>query len=338
MAAERWGAPPDEPYLKAVSALFARSGRDKPVDLLRWQYLNGVAGPATVCGYDTADGALGAHYATVPRSLWIHGRVHPAAQSIDVMTREEWRDRGLYLRLAKRAYGRLQQAGTELVFGFPNETAAPGFFGPLQWEPLGAVPLVARPLLLGAVAGRVPALRSSRLAHGSIVEVPEVPEEVEELWKRFSPQLRVAVVRDYRFLRWRIDERPGVDYVRLAAYERGSLVAFTTVGVAHRFGRRVGQILELLVDPAHDARGGALLRAAIGVARRRGCVAVLGWVPRTSPVGHHFHRAGFGRVPRAVMPVELFSGLRIFDRRDTALLDCLDPSAWYFSYLDSDTV
>lgn len=339
MSAEVWGVPPDGAYLDRVEALFAAADRDKPVDLLRWQYRDGVAGPATTVALEAAPGVFGAHYATVPRQLLLNGQVHRAAQSLDVMTSREWQGRGLYLRMAPPVYERLAADGVEVVFGFPNDDAAPGFFGPLGWENLGPVPLLGRPLPRGMAIARLPALRrGAALRSGSLVEVAEVPEQVESLWQRIAPQLRVAVVRDHAFLRWRLDERPGTDYVRLGAYERGRLVGFAVVGVAQRGGTRVGQVLELLVDPSTHGVGRQLLRGVLGVAAGRGCALALAWNSRRSPTYSLLRRMGFFAVPRSVQPIGVHVGVRVFDRRRLQLLECLDPSAWYLSYLDSDTV
>lgn len=335
MSAEVWGVPPDDAYLAQVEALFGGADRDKPVELLRWQYQDGVAGPATTVALESAPGVFGAHYATVPRRLWLHGEVHRSAQSLDVMTSEAWRGRGLYLRLAPPVYERLAADGVEVVFGFPNDAAAPGFFGLLGWERLSAVPLLARPLPSGVLAGHLPTKRA--LGRG-LVELAEVPEQVERLWSRVAPQLRVAVVRDHAFLRWRLDDRPGVDYVRIGAYERGRLVGFAAVGLAERRGTRVGQVLELLVDPSSETVGGRLLRGALRVAAAHGCVLALAWSSPGSPTYARFRQAGFVGLPRAVQPVDVHVGVRVLDRRRRDLLECLDPSAWYFSYLDSDTV
>jgi len=229
----RWADPPDEAFLGDISALFARNGRDKPRDVLRWQYLDGVAGPATAVGLTGADG-LGALYATVPRRILVDGRVVAGAQSLDVMTDAEWRGRGLYLRMAADAYRRMSAAGTSLVYGFPNGEAMPGFRGELGWETFGPVPFLVRPLPRSAARRRagLHADRpgAERLLPG-IIECVELPDDIDGLWRRVARGLRVAVVRDAEFLQWRLYERPDADYRLFAAYLKGRLVAFGGVSV-----------------------------------------------------------------------------------------------------------
>ncbi len=338
MTEQVWGDPPDDAYLTAVQQLFADADRSRTLDALRWQYLHGPAGAGMTRGIRNDAGGLGVHYAVVPRRLSIRGSEVSAVQSLDVMTDEAWKGRGLYLRLAEDVYTRLAERNVQAVYGFPNEVAAPGFFESLGWESLGPVPLVVRPLPTAAVAA--PGLHRGAGAVGvhGIVELSEVPESVELLWHRIAAQLRVTAVRDYAFLRWRLDERPDVDYVRLGAFERGRLVGFGALAVGRRYGQRVGQVLDLLVDPAAERSGANLLRGMLSVARRRGCRVALAWNPRFAPNQLYFRRAGFLRAPAALQPVRVFAGVRVFNRRKPELLEAFDPSAWYFSYLDSDSV
>jgi GNAT superfamily N-acetyltransferase len=336
----RWADPPDEAFLGDISALFARNGRDKPLDVLRWQYLDGVAGPATAVGLTGAEG-LGALYATVPRRVLIDGRVVAGAQSLDVMTDAEWRGRGLYLRMAADTYRRMSAAGTSLVYGFPNGEAMPGFRGELGWETFGPVPFLVRPLPRSAARRRA-GLRADRpsaerLLPG-IIGCTDLPDDIDGLWRRFARGLRVAVVRDAAYLRWRLCERPGADYRLFAAYVKGRLVAFGGVSVIDRHGARIGYVLELLVDPAEPRAGRTLLRQLARHAGSRGADLLMAWNTPRSPTRSIFRSAGFAPLPEAVRPVELHYGCRVFDRRDPNLLACLAPDSWYLSYLDSDTV
>jgi GNAT superfamily N-acetyltransferase len=263
----------------------------------------------------------------------VHGREVRAAQSLDVMTSTAWRGRGLYLRLATQVYDRLAEDGTEVVYGFPNEEASPGFFGPLGWVPLGPVPLLARPLPTGLVGGM--------RVHGRaacMVELDEAPDEIDALWARIAPVLSVTVPRDREFLQWRLFERPGADYVVLGMRERGRLVGVGAVGLGERQGRRVAHLLDLLVDPGDDRAGRRLLRELLRVAARRRAHAMLAWCPTSAPIRPLLRLNGFTPVPAALLPIRVNVGVRVFDRRRRQLLTCLDPSAWYLSYLDSDTV
>jgi hypothetical protein len=335
-----WADPPDEAFLHDISALFARNGRDKPLDVLRWQYLDGVAGPATAVGL-TGVGGLGVLYATVPRRILVDGRVVAGAQSLDVMTDAECRGRGLYLRMAADAYRRMSAAGTSLVYGFPNGEARPGFRDELGWETFGPVPFLVRPLPRSAARRRAGLLAdrpgAERMLPG-IIECTELPDDIDGLWQRVARGLRVAVVRDAEFLQWRLYERPHADYRLFAAYLKGRLVAFGGVSVIDRHGARIGYVLELLVDPAEPRAGRALLRQLAHHAGSCGADLLMAWNTPRSPTRPIFRWAGFAPLPEAVRPVELHYGCRIFNRRDPYLLPCLAPDSWYLSYLDSDTV
>jgi GNAT superfamily N-acetyltransferase len=97
-----------------------------------WFYLRNPTGPACVCLY-IEDGELLGHYSTIP--TWLRKGDAPvyAHRSMTTMVHPKAQGRGLFTTLATRAYGRLEQEGVALVYGFPNQNSAGTFGRSLGW-------------------------------------------------------------------------------------------------------------------------------------------------------------------------------------------------------------
>lgn len=75
-----------------------------------------------------------AFYGVIPTLLWYGGKSMLAAQSADTMTHHDYRNLGLFTRLANHTYTLCKLEGVRLVFGFPNQNSLPGFMNKLDWH------------------------------------------------------------------------------------------------------------------------------------------------------------------------------------------------------------
>lgn len=80
------------------------------------------------------NGEPAAYYGVFPCILYNkHGEIL-ACQSGDTITHIRHQRKGLFVHLAKITYELALKEGIKLVFGFPNENSAPGFYNKLGWE------------------------------------------------------------------------------------------------------------------------------------------------------------------------------------------------------------
>jgi len=52
----------------------------------------------------------------------------------------------------------------------------------------------------------------------------KVPEEVQDCWDKYKSKYKVLLVRDYKYLNYRYNERPDVDYATLLARLKGEII------------------------------------------------------------------------------------------------------------------
>lgn len=119
--------------------------------MLRWQYFEPTAGPLLVDFALTRGTSprLAAIYAVCPMRMQFGGRRVLGLQSLNTLTDEAFRGRGLFVSMATALYKRGMTFEAEAVYGFPNGNSAHGIFKRLQWHTLDPMPILFRPMRTG---------------------------------------------------------------------------------------------------------------------------------------------------------------------------------------------
>lgn len=113
-------------YAQLFSVCFPEARKLSDTDYLRWLYVENPLG--AVVGFNARDGErLVAHYACVPMSIMIDGRVCRALLSLNTATHPDFQGKGLFTRLADLTYEAGANAGMDLVYGVANANSTPGF-------------------------------------------------------------------------------------------------------------------------------------------------------------------------------------------------------------------
>ncbi len=341
---------PDAADLERMHRVFADHGGKRSLRSFEWQYLRNPAGALYVdLAEDETTGALASVYASLPQLLRVGGRVGLALQSLDTLTAEAYRGRGLFPKLAKSLYSRAAADGASLVFGFPNGNSAPGFFSRLEWTSLDPVPFLVRPMRTSYIARRLPlgplsakvpdvalpAPAPSLDAGEDIRVLRAFDSEVDDLWWSVAGVDTVAVERNAAYLNWRFVDKPDEHYLIHGLYDGGGLQGVVVSCTKEKHGGRVAYILELLYRPGRADVGRALLRTALRCAALARADLALAWCFDHSPTRAAFRSTGFFTLPERLRPIELHVGAHAF--RPTEL-PVGNRRSWYLSYADSDTV
>ena len=127
--------PYDHHDLGELREIFTRCfGGDVDEGYFRWKYLEGPAGQA-MSYVARKEGRIAAYYGVLPEHYMVDGVRTIVYQSMDTMTHPEHRGQGLFPRLAKATYARVQEStgGLHLI-GYPGPTAIKGFTKRLGWS------------------------------------------------------------------------------------------------------------------------------------------------------------------------------------------------------------
>jgi len=255
------------------------------------------------------------------------------AQAVDSYVAPEMRGKGLFTTLAKSYAEHAAASGMDLVWGFPNDNAAPAWFGKLGWERHGQVPFLVKPLRAGYILRklRVPGdFPLSRRRDEGLTPVTAVGDWVDDVWDRFSANITCATIRGRAFLNHRLFAGPAASDYRVVA-DPGAKGAIVATREAEKHGGRIAYLME--------AMGGntlpAMLNSEMARLRTGGTELVLAWSYPWSPNYKTLRACGFYPLPERLRPIRIWFGAR----PSSALGICAQQREnWYLSYLDSDTV
>ncbi len=265
-------------------------------------------------------------------------------QAIDTAVHSSCRGQGLFVKMGSLAQDPAAVGG-EVLWGFPNANAAPGWYGRLGWTNFGPVPLLVRPLRSSFLLGRVhpklraidlPLIRGKQTPVELYADGARLARDCDSLWQRVAPRYGIAVDRSGEWLRWRLVDKPGANYrcVGLKS-DTGDLDAFVAVKVADKHGAQLCYVMEAIGAENREGDLVRLLRAELALAAQSGAEAALAWCPKTAPNYRSYRRAGFVPVPSKLRPIEINFGARALVEQSRA---AAAPDAdWYVSFLDSDT-
>lgn len=308
-----------------------------------WEFRNGPLGPQPRAVAEWC-GRIVAHAGAVPIRFQYAGDTVLGAYSVAAMTDAEARGRGFYTGVAQHLYSRLEREGFAFVAGFSNRRSMKVVTGRL-----GRTPLRPFPWAICPAASRFPWFRRSGSvgAPGPVDVQANAPLELEEgafgdpalddLWRRFSPQIRIGAVRDAQFNHWRFTGHPhGVYRMRWA--RTGRQVPAYWVGRMFVFRRiKVAFLVDFLADPQRLEAGTLLLNDFRQWAAENGAWWLSALLPFDSVIRDLLERFGFRQVPEWLHPHRLcFSVRGLGEVGDQS--EIKDPKNWFLSWADTDIV
>ena len=332
----------DQPIEEAYRTLFPRDP-DKLPALLKWRALNNPHGRSRFA-VASRGGEIVGMIALIPTRLRNAPGDALGYQAVDTVVDPSCRGQGLFLRMGEAAQNQ-RALGGDVLWGFPNVQAAPGWYGRLGWTNFGAVPLLVRPLRSSFLFGRVhPKLGSIDFPligrHRSQAQVyddgAELGADFDALWHDVAIDFGIAVDRNGEWMRWRLANKPAAKYrcVGLKS-DQGELQAFVASKIADKHGARLCYVMEAMSMPASGKALGELLAAELSRAADEGAEAALAWCPGTAPNYRAYRAAGFLPFPARMRPIEINFGARALTIDGAAA--AAPDARWYVSFLDSDT-
>ena len=314
---------------------------------LAWKFLRHPAATGAVATA-ALDGRIVGMIGFAPARLKLGGVRMIAHQALDTVVDPVCRGKGVFVKLGRAFYDAAPRWESRAAFGFPNENAAPGWFGKLDWAALGTPPFLVKPLNAGYFARRAigeagalfDALPLSLIGRpvgaGRATRVERFDRRADALWEAFSATIPCAVDRASDYLNWRLFDHPTATYETDAVFEGEVMKAFVTTHLADKHGGRIGYIMEAMALPGAEADLVMLLKLAIARMREARTDAVLAWAAPQAPNHRAYRKAGFLPMPDRIRPIHLyFGGKSLAPEADASFVRERD---WYLSYLDSDTV
>ncbi len=322
-----------EPLGEELVAAYIASGMERgkagrrPID---WAFGSNPA-PFAVARHD---GAIVGISGYIQSRTKFGENIGTAVQAVDSFVSESMRGQGIFTRLAQDYDKHARQSGTDLVWGFPNDNAAPAWFGKLGWHRHGQAPFMIKPLRSGFFGRKlrlpidVP-LTFARDQH--VTAVTEIGDWGDALWERVASKVGVGTIRDRAFLQHRLCDAPHASQYRVVADTATNSPALVATREADKHGGRIAYVMEALGGPSLLP----LLMSELGRLASRGIEVALAWSFPWSPNYQDLRRAGFLPLPERLRPIQIWFGSA---PKTPQAERANSEGQWYLSYLDSDTV
>ncbi len=340
----------DDAELNKYRLVFENNGSPRDITNLQWLHQQNLTGRHTIY-YAMSGDDVAAIYTAMPSVFNFNGKKGEGLQSIDTMTDEAHRGKGLFPKLAVKLYEDAEKDNYELVYGFPNENSAPGFFKKLQWISFGEAPFLLKPLTISYFIKKLlkkgndqvlpenhayilPESRS--YGNGVVKPLTVFGADYDVIWNKLAENIGVSVDRSAAYMNWRYVNKPGEIYSKCGYYIDGKLEGVIVFTIKNKHGGRIGYTMELIFDPKNEATGRHLLHFAKKVFKKEKTDTVLAWCFAHSFNYKSYRRAGYLNLPIKFRPQHLFLGVRALNGRHKAAIENIQN--WYISYSDSDTV
>lgn len=346
--------PVGEQQIARILNLFKRNSNEKSLAHLKWQYLISPGGGAYTAISVSPDGVDAAVYSVFKVYVKINRDLKLACQSLDTLTDQNHRGKGLFSGLADAIFKKCENDEIAFVYGFPNSNSAPGFFNKLGWSRLGHPPfriylnnllfplafiLKRRIFVKNYLCLSWIYFRSWFLKHHYNLKIKKSIDykslEYEKLWTKFSKKLPVTLWRSGEYMCWRYQEKPDKLYYHLSAYYDDKLVGLVVFTVLEKHGGRIGYVMDLIYDPDSPAAGSLLLTEAVRKMNALNVDAILAWADLSFSVNKPYLDGCFFKLPRKLQPIKLYFGYKFLNLKDK---NAFGMSEFYVSYADSDTV
>jgi GNAT superfamily N-acetyltransferase len=256
-----------------------------------------------------------------------------ALQAIDSFVAPEMRGKGMFTSLARAYAEYATTTDIDLVWGFPNDNAAPAWYGKLGWINHGQVPFMIKPLRAGYFLRKLKLFGDFPLDFSrdqNLQPLDSVGDWADELWEKFSTDVNCSTVRNREFLDYRLLNSPNAQQYRIVAEQTGD-GALVATRETEKHGGRIAYLMEAMGGDSLKR----VLQSELARLRDREVELVLAWCYPWSPNYRQLRACGFLPFPERIRPTRIW-----FGGRSSSELGKLaeDKFNWYLSYLDSDTV
>lgn len=252
----------DEPAARRLLATTLAGGPtgSRTSSFFRWKHIDNPFGPSP--GYVAeVDGTLVGLRLMMRWDFAAGNRVVRAIRAVDTATHPDHQGQGIFRTLTSRLLDALGD-DTDTVFNTPNAQSLPGYLK-MGWQRAGAVPIIVRPVRVGAfarrgwraarrkMAGAEPPMVSSALppADDVLADTARLGPLIAAIAEADDHESRLHTRRTMEFLRWRYADAPGLDYRAVTVERDGETVGLAIGRPRIRAGLREFTLADLIVRP-----------------------------------------------------------------------------------------
>ena len=206
----------------------------------------------------------------LPNELYVNGKTLLTAHSVKSMTHPDYKKQGIFKMMTENSCERGRQDGVDVVIGLANDQSYPAYqrFG---WPTLFEKEVYVKPILINNILKRrlkigalaefgnsiYAAFMKNKLKSSMDKEIKfeilnQVPNEIQKCWDKYKSKYNVMLVRDYKYLNYRYNQRPDVDYVTVVEKLNNEIIGFAILHNSFANGSKMTSAVEFFTDPTNE--------------------------------------------------------------------------------------
>ena len=325
---------------------------------LNWQYNTNPSGiPVAYVAIEKITEDFVSQYLILPQKYCINGNEnHIGMLSLNTLTREDYRGRGLFPKMAELAYTTSFHNGDGFVIGIPNPNSYRGFVNKLNFKHTGDLSLLIKPYNLFNIVA-IKLFKGSQ-KHGDDLIPKEFTfsnsnkiftvdkfdpakdlDEYEAFWDQYKNQYPVLTSRSLPFLKWRFSAPDRNYQLYKVTGKDGKIHAYCALRAKSVYGIKNGFVVDFCcLNNGISIKAGAFLIKSINRIFRKLKMDMAG----AAMVGGALEKklllkGGFYICPKALMPQPLPFIIRT--NPDFELANVVEEfSNWFFTMADYDVI
>jgi hypothetical protein len=317
-------------------------------EFLDWEYEKNPEGKALIDIAETEDEVV-SQYILLPIKFFINKNIVVGSLSVNTLTLESHRKKGLFVKLAKQAFDRCAKEKIHFTIGFPNPVFHPIIEKFNLFNTIGSLPLLIYPV--SPLRSLVKYLKGNNIKSGEEIFLKILSDDFNEfpgtglfdfnidgieyknLLNKFNEQKFNVKHRSLEYLKWRFSDIPLRKYYLLKFQTSNEICALIILRAKHIFGLRCLILVDMI--SADDGSGlKNLFEITKKVARKNNIDLIFSAIPKHSPENKFLKRSGFITVPDFLMPQKI---LFITKRNSDECPDGIDDfKKWFLTFGDFD--
>ncbi len=287
-------------------------------EYLKWQYLHNPGGkPYLYVSREASSKELAGQYLVIPINFNVLKVQIPGSLSLNTLTSPKFQGKGLFIKMAKATYEDCTSNNAYFTIGFPNPQSYPGFVRKLDFQHLGDIPLLIKPLKYGKIL--LSYFKKNKKKHGGTIKLDtitnaniklfdfkdkEVEEKYNVFWNSISQQYKISTDKNFNFLKWRYYEIPTREY-KLFYFEKDNLIkGLVILKAEHVWGFNVGIIMDFLVLDNNLQIGKKLLEHSKIIFRQANLDFITG-LHSNSNEYEIFKKSNYFKIPQKILPQKI---------------------------------
>ena len=304
--------------LVALASTNYTSGDIININYLNWQYnYNPFGKPFMIVARENEKNEMVGQYLVIPLQYLINGKIFNGTLSLNTLTREDYRGKGLFIKMALKTYEECANKEHYFTVGYPNQQSYPGFVKKLNFIHEGDVPLLIKPfkpfkILINRLfkkgekhGGNLPVIFEPTKINNiqiNYLSIKNDKDKYEHFWCTYSKNQTVILNKSWEFIKWRYSEIPTRKYYIIKATVNEEIKALVIVRAEHTLGSKTGLIMDFLCLP-EEKNIGSLLIKYLNKALQQNNIELAACITMNNTLENGLLKSkGFFTVPKRILP------------------------------------